>query len=53
MATCNLCGSRLRTEEGTELPGIAFCEDCGDVDYFDNGPTGHGEECYSDADPGM
>jgi len=33
-------------------------EDCGEDDYSDfydtdNGPTGHGDMCWSDADPGL
>lgn len=29
----------------------SFHED--QCDGWDNGPTGHGDDCYSDADPGM
>jgi len=30
-----------------------FCEECGWTEYDerDNGPTGHGDVCHSDADP--
>jgi hypothetical protein len=29
------------------------CEDCEDMNDYDNGPTGHGDECYSDSDPSL
>lgn len=44
-----------------ELLGGYYCEECDhleqagpdEYDLADNGPTGHGELCYSDADPGL
>ena len=57
---CPECGGALHTLEGNywEKAGRG-CLDC---DYFeeaehqpeyDNGPTGHGDLCLSDADPGL
>lgn len=57
---CPECGGALH-----HLPGNAFeyaGRGCLDCDYFekadmqpeyDNGPTGHGDLCLSDADPGL
>lgn len=46
---CPDCGNIQEAES-------IICEDCDPRDTndeFDNGPTGHGDECFSDADPGL
>jgi hypothetical protein len=51
---CSDCGAVLASaSERNLLPQFATC-DC-EEEFFeeDNGPTGHGDICYSDADPGL
>lgn len=51
MATCIYCGDDVRSKTEVFMD-LAVCEDCR-LEDSDNGTTGHGEECYSDADPGL
>lgn len=58
MARCKHCGTLLNdTNESNIINTCNTCADELDEDTlfgdFDNGPTGHGEDCYSDADPGL
>lgn len=48
---CIHCGSTVFIEEECEPVGL-LCEDC-ELLEPDYSPTGHGEECFSDADPGL
>jgi len=34
-------------------PDLDSQDEQDDTDYDDNGPTGHGDICHSDADPGL
>lgn len=49
---CPNCGECLSIDE---VDDIRFCDECGwtELDERDNGPTGHGDICHSDADPGL
>ena len=49
--TCPTCGEDLQFVPYSQAPVCVFCDD--DEREADNGPTGHGDECYSDADPGF
>lgn len=48
--------SGMTPEEQEEIFGNGSQDDDDDYDDYynnDNGPTGHGDDCYSDADPGL
>jgi hypothetical protein len=49
---CPNCGECLSIDE---VDDFHFCDECGwiECDERDNGPTGHGDICHSDADPGL
>ena len=62
--TCPHCRKHIAYVIGTTWTYAGYY--CADCNYFerdesvdncdfiaDNGPTGHGEICYSDADPGL
>lgn len=52
LAELNAYGYRLETDcEETEAEHSAAS--CEDTYLLDNGPTGHGDVCMSDADPGL
>jgi hypothetical protein len=44
---CPECGGALHTLEGD------YFEEAQHQPEYDNGPTGHGDLCLSDADPGL
>lgn len=48
---CIHCGASVFLEEEVEPIGLA-CEDCEGLEP-DHSPTGHGQDCYSDADTGL
>jgi len=57
--TCRHCGEEFRVDEETmdliENGYVGPPDTCGDCGGEDSsyGPTGHGDTCMSDADPGL